>query len=683
MKKLIVSSLISFYLCLSPAHAGSKPMIADTISPSGSNTTTTATGNFTVDGNLNVSGSTTLVLPNPSPTTLGGVESLTCGGSNWLYEISTSGVPVCSQPNFTDLLGTISTAQIAANAVTTAKMATIPNNAVLGNTSGSTAVPSPIPLAAFPTASPTPSAVLALDQNSNALANEIIHGSAVIATSGTQDTLTVASAPIRIYTGSTAQAVQLPVTSTLKVGWQFLLESDTTGSGAITVTNASAGAVCTIPVVSGYNFNALITYQTGTTWECTLMFGGNSSTPTTPVAYGGTGINIGTSGGVPYFSGTGTIASSGLLAQYGIVLGGGAGNSPATLAPSSSTGFCLLSNGAAANPSWGACAPSFTNQSANAVLAGPASGSAATPTFRAQVYADISPAVKAPTVQTFLIEQNTFTVTSLTTTTTAGAVYTDANNNAFTVLTTANSGTTTLVCTSSQLNNASITSPLTYSSGGTTHQTSIAFSAQVAGGTYTLPTSPSPLYIEVTGLGGGGGGGGSGTTSGTAGVAGQATTFGSSLLSASGGGVGVWEGNGGTGGAASLGSGPLGIAVAGGRGGGYTLSSTSPTSYVAGGMGGSSALGGAGSNGAAGGNGQAAATNTGGGGGGAPGATTSNTASGSGGGSGGYFKAIIISPASTYSYSVGVGGIGQGAGSSGQSGGAGALGAIYVVEHYQ
>lgn len=47
-----------------------------------------------------------------------------------------------------------------------------------------------------------------------------------------------------------------------------------------------------------------------------------------PVADGGTGLSSGTSGGVPYFSSTTTIASSGALTANAVVKGGGAGAAP-------------------------------------------------------------------------------------------------------------------------------------------------------------------------------------------------------------------------------------------------------------------------------------------------------------------------------------------------------------------
>jgi hypothetical protein len=54
-------------------------------------------------------------------------------------------------------------------------------------------------------------------------------------------------------------------------------------------------------------------------------------TGTLPVANGGTGLTSGTSGGVLYYSAAGTIASSAALAANALVVGGGAGVTPATV----------------------------------------------------------------------------------------------------------------------------------------------------------------------------------------------------------------------------------------------------------------------------------------------------------------------------------------------------------------
>lgn len=206
-------------------------------------------------------------------------------------------------------------------------------------------------------------------------------------------------------------------------------------------------------------------------------------------------------------------------------------------------------------------------------------------------------------------------------------------------------------------------------------------------GTYTLPSNPAPIYIRVRMVGGGGGGGGAGTSAGTAATAGTASSFGTSLLVANGGSAGVINSSGGAGGTASLGSGPIGLAVSGGGGGGGSVGNSPNNSNSSGGVGGSSFYGGAGrsaggtiATGTAGGN---AATNSGSGGGGANTFTTGGF-SGSGGGAGGFVDAIISNPLSSYSYIIGTGGSGGiGGGTGSATGGSGAAGYIEVTEFYQ
>ena len=62
----------------------------------------------------------------------------------------------------------------------------------------------------------------------------------------------------------------------------------------------------------------------------TSLNASNVSSGTLAVARGGTGIGSGNSGGMLYFSGTGTIASSNLLNLNEIVIGGGSGGAPTT-----------------------------------------------------------------------------------------------------------------------------------------------------------------------------------------------------------------------------------------------------------------------------------------------------------------------------------------------------------------
>ncbi len=202
-------------------------------------------------------------------------------------------------------------------------------------------------------------------------------------------------------------------------------------------------------------------------------------------------------------------------------------------------------------------------------------------------------------------------------------------------------------------------------------------------GTYTRPTSPTPLYIKVTMVGGGGGASGSGTaTSGVEGGNGGNTTFGSSLLTANGGTGGTYSSTtNAAGGSASLGA-AVGLALTGGSGGLYMTGGTA-TVQAMGAAGGQSALGGAAGGGRNGGTGDSGATNTGGGGGAAGVGTNSAALSGNSGAAGGYVQAIITSPASTYSYAVGAAGTAGTAGTGGSAGGAGGSGIILVEEFYQ
>jgi hypothetical protein len=51
------------------------------------------------------------IIPAPTATTLGGIESITSSASNWIDSISTSGVPHKSQPAFSDISGSLAASQ--------------------------------------------------------------------------------------------------------------------------------------------------------------------------------------------------------------------------------------------------------------------------------------------------------------------------------------------------------------------------------------------------------------------------------------------------------------------------------------------------------------------------------------------------------------------------------------------
>jgi len=205
--------------------------------------------------------------------------------------------------------------------------------------------------------------------------------------------------------------------------------------------------------------------------------------------------------------------------------------------------------------------------------------------------------------------------------------------------------------------------------------------------TLTFYVAKVPLYIHVRGIGGGGGGAGSATLAASDagdGTAGNDTTFGSSLLFGGGGGQGKATDASAPGGTASLGSGPIGIAIPGGQGQTNSVSQVNLITLT-GGLGASSPFAGGGAGGKASpAPGVAGPTNSGTGGGGAGGPDLGGTSRAGGGGSaGGYFDAVIYAPNATYAYSVGAPGTGGTAGTSGAAGAAGGEGFIEVTEYFQ
>lgn len=135
------------------------------------------------------------------------------------------------------------------------------------------------------------------------------------------------------------------------------------GSGTVTgVTSANsdiAVAGTTAPILtlnSGTGANQIIKLTAASKLPSvdgsllTLLNPGSLSSAVA-VAQGGTGLTAGTSGGVPYFNTTSTMASSALLGRNEIMLGGGAAGAPTTLG-AGTAGQLLTSGGSSVVPAW-------------------------------------------------------------------------------------------------------------------------------------------------------------------------------------------------------------------------------------------------------------------------------------------------------------------------------------------
>lgn len=508
---------------------------------------------------------------------------------------------------------------------------------------------------------PAAAAFAGWDANKNLSANSFLAGYATTATAASTTMLTVASAYQQYFTGVTTQTVVLPVTSTLVLGQSFqivnLSNSTVTvqSSGANTVqamaANTSATFTCILTTgtsAASWSVEYLSTTGAGTVTSVAMTvpaFLSISGSPITtsgtlavgfsgtalPVANGGTGLTAGTSGGVLAYTATGTLASSAALTANQLIVGGGAGAVPATLAAGTNNQF-LKMNGTPI-PAW------YT--------------------------------IPAPTQQTFTTSFWSFTIASSSIV--IGTTYSTGQSTF--VVTATTSSSTTLVASGSS--NPPTTGTLTYVSGPTTGNHAFSAVSQITQ-TYTV-TSSAVKYLRVRGVGGGAGG--NATAPSSNGVAGTATLF-SSILTANGGSPAASNSaNGGAGGTVSLttSASVYGNTWSGGSGSGGTFTG-SATISPCGGSGGNSIFGGGAGGGTGGVLAQSGVGGSGAGGGGGGGTNVSSQNVAPGGGAGGGFDFYIVGTlASTYTLQVGAAGV-YGAGTN--NGGYGGFGMVEITEFY-
>lgn len=170
--------------------------------------------------------------------------------------------------------------------------------------------------------------------------------------------------PAAILTSGTVALAQLPVlagdtTGTITANTNVKLQGRTVaatgptdlqylgwnnGSTQWEPKTLPAGGVST---VSGSGGSTGLTLTGGPTGAVTLTLGG-----TLIVANGGTGLASGTSGGIPYFSGTTAMTSSGAFTANALLLGGGVGAAPAAMGSLGTTSTLLHGNAGGA-PTFG------------------------------------------------------------------------------------------------------------------------------------------------------------------------------------------------------------------------------------------------------------------------------------------------------------------------------------------
>ena len=169
--------------------------------------------------------------------------------------------------------------------------------------------------------------------------------------------------PISLYFSTTAAAT--PSAGNLVAGELALNTTDeklyfknAAGTVKLLASNASTGATVSSVALSVPAFLSVAGSPITSSGTLAVTFSGTAL----PVANGGTALTSGTSGGVLAYTATGTLASSGVLAQYGVVIGGGAGAVPTSTAVGTAT-HVLTSNGSGV-------APTFQAPAASGITAG-------------------------------------------------------------------------------------------------------------------------------------------------------------------------------------------------------------------------------------------------------------------------------------------------------------------------
>jgi hypothetical protein len=275
------------------------------------------------------------------------------------------------------------------------------------------------------TASSGANSVVLRDASVNISVNSISEGYSNVAAAGTTTTLTVASVPNYVVTGSGGQTYQLPDATTLPNGVNYTFNNNQS-SGTIVVKNNSSTTIATIQSGGLADVSLLSNSIAAGSWDVHNLAPANVSWSTNTLDYPGS-ITSATWNGVAVAinrGGTGqTTAIAGFNALSPITNTGdliiGNGTNSATRLAIGTNGYVLTSNGTTASwtaasagtvtsvtgtspvvssggttpaislaASYGDTQNPYSSKTANYVLAAP-NGTAGVPTFRAIVATDV------------------------------------------------------------------------------------------------------------------------------------------------------------------------------------------------------------------------------------------------------------------------------------------------------
>ena len=144
------------------------------------------------------------------------------------------------------------------------------------------------------------------DSNANLTVNALFQGFTVVAAAGTTTTLTAASNPAYVVTGSGGQTFQLPDATTLPAGAQFSFNNNQT-SGTIVVKNNSGTTLLTLQSGAFAEAILLVNSPAAGSWDTHNQAPTNASWSTNTLSWAGSYTNWTWNGAVigPAYGGTG------------------------------------------------------------------------------------------------------------------------------------------------------------------------------------------------------------------------------------------------------------------------------------------------------------------------------------------------------------------------------------------